>query len=205
MEKLADLTLHFVPTNLEEINTLKTLNFLLLKKTTTKNIHIYSAYKELKDRGLKFLITDQNSPIKSYTVKLSSDSKFLTRFLNDITEIFIEQYTKEFDRKNVIFIRDINRKSGYIPFKFDLTKEYIEQFLLSFSSHDFNDFVFKSIRDKTATEPSSCIIGTDQKYLKASNSVIMYIDSRTLIRDKRLYMPPSSNVTPQILIPLICI
>ena len=112
MEKLADLTLHFVPTNLEEINTLKTLNFLLLKKTTTKNIHIYSAYKELKDRGLKFLITDQNSPIKSYTVKLSSDSKFLTRFLNDITEIFIEQYTKEFDWKNVIFIRDISRKSG---------------------------------------------------------------------------------------------
>ena len=33
------------------------------------------------------------------------------------------------------------------------------------------------------------------------NSVIMYVDFRTLVRDKRLYIPPSSSITPQILIP----
>ena len=76
--------------------------------------------KELKDKGLKSLTTDRNNPIKSYTVKLSNDLKFLTRFLNDINKNFIEQYTKNFDI--VIFIRDVSRKSGYIPFKFDLTK-----------------------------------------------------------------------------------
>ena len=39
----------------------------------------------------------------------------------------MEQYTKKVDSKNVIFIRDVSRKSGYIPFKFDLTKNYIKQ------------------------------------------------------------------------------
>ena len=29
----------------------------------------------------------------------------------------------------------------------------------------------------------------------------MYVDFRTLVRDKRLYIPPSSSITPQILIP----
>ena len=33
--------------------------------------------------------------------------------------------------KNIIFVRDPNRKSGYIPFKLDLTKKYIKQFLLT--------------------------------------------------------------------------
>ena len=56
------------------------------------------------------------------SVPLSDDLKFLTRFLNDINDGFIDEYTKEFDRKNIIFIRNCNRKSGYIPFKFDLTK-----------------------------------------------------------------------------------
>ena len=72
--------------------------------------------------------TDRNSPIKSLTVKLSNDLKFLTRFLNGINESFSEEYAKESDSKYVIFMRDSNRTSGYIPFKFDLTKEYIKQF-----------------------------------------------------------------------------
>ena len=29
----------------------------------------------------------------------------------------------------------------------------------------------------------------------------MYVDSRTFTRDKRLYIPPSSSITPQILVP----
>ena len=33
--------------------------------------------------------------------------------------------------KNIIFVRDPNRKSGYISFKLDLTKKYIKQFLLT--------------------------------------------------------------------------
>ena len=73
---------------------------------------------------------------------------------------------------------------GYIPLTFDLTKEHIKQFLLNFSPADFNDFVLKSIRDKTTTESTSRIIRTDVKYLKATNSVIMYVDSETFISDK---------------------
>ena len=73
--------------------------------------------------------------------------------------------------------------------------------LLNFSPYDFHDFVSKSIRDKTTTEQTLRIINTDENYLKASNPVAMYIDSRTLIKDKRLYIPPTSSATQQILIP----
>ena len=59
-------------------------------------MHIYPAYKELKDRGLKFLTTDQNSPIKSYTVKLSDDLQFLTRFLSNPNKGFMDEYAKKF-------------------------------------------------------------------------------------------------------------
>ena len=58
---------------------LEELKFLDLENKKPKNIHIYSAYK-LKDRGLEFLTTDRNSPKNIYTVKLSDDLKFLTRF-----------------------------------------------------------------------------------------------------------------------------
>ena len=70
---------------------LEDVEFSDIENKKTKKVHIYSAHKELKDRGLKFLTTDLNSPIKSNTVKLSSDSKFLTRFLKDIIESFIHK------------------------------------------------------------------------------------------------------------------
>lgn len=143
----------------------------MLKIKKPKKHTYYSAYKEPKDSSLKFLITNRNSPIKSYTVKLSYDLKFLIRFLNSKNESFIE---KNFDSKNVIFICDPNRKLGYISFKFDLSrKEYIKQFLLKFSPPDFSDFVLKSIGDKTTTKSTSCIVITREKYLKALNPVTM--------------------------------
>ena len=109
---------------------LEDVEFFDIENKKRKKVHIYSAYKKIKDRGLKFLTTDQNNSVKNYTVKSSSDLKFLTRFLNGMNESFIEQYTKKSDNKNVIFIRDVSCKSGYIPFKLDLTKEYIKQLLL---------------------------------------------------------------------------
>ena len=87
---------------------LEDIQFFDVQNKKPKNVHIYSAYKEVKDRGLKFLTTNRNSPIKSYTVKLSSDLKFLARFLSDINESFMEQHAKEFDGKNIIFVRDPN-------------------------------------------------------------------------------------------------
>ena len=95
----------------------------------------------------------------------------------------MDEHAKEFDRKNIIFIRDSNRKSGYIPFKFDLTKEYISQFLLSFPPPDFNKFVYESIKDKSKTVPTSSVIGTKDKYLHAPNyaAAFVYLD--------KLYIP----------------
>ena len=39
-----------------------------------------------------------------------------------MNEGFMDENAKEFDIKNVILLGDINRKTGYIAFKFDLTK-----------------------------------------------------------------------------------
>ena len=81
---------------------------------------------------------------------------------------------KNFDGKNIIFVCNINRKSRYIPFKFDLTKEYIKQFLLGFSPPDFNKLVHKSIKDKMKTDPTLRVIGTQDNYLKVKNSVAAF-------------------------------
>ena len=90
MEKLVDLTLHFH-------KYLEDVEFFDVENKKPNDVHIYSAYKELKDRGLKFLTSDWNSLIKSYTVKLSDNLKFLTRFLNDANEDFMDEYTNEYE------------------------------------------------------------------------------------------------------------
>ena len=69
---------------------LKDVEFFYIENKKTQNVNIYSAYQELKDRGLKFLTTDRNSSIKSYTVKLSKDLKFLIKFLIDMNEGFMD-------------------------------------------------------------------------------------------------------------------
>ena len=86
----------------------------------------------------------------------------------------MDEYTKQFDRKNIIFVRDSNRKSGCIPFTFHFTREYIIEFLLSFSPPYFNKFVHENIKDKIKTDPISRVIGTRDKYLKAQNSVAAF-------------------------------
>ena len=92
----------------------------------------------------------------------------------------MDEYAKEFDRKNIIFIRDSIRKLGYIPFKFDLTKEYIKQFLLIFSPPDFNKFVHERIKDKIKTVPTSRVIGARDKYLRDWNSLGAFTYLETL-------------------------
>ena len=92
----------------------------------TKDIYIYSPYKELKEILLKFLNIDCASLLKNYTVKLSNDLKFLTRFFNDFTESFVDSYGRESDKNNVIFVCKFDGSginSGLLPFKLDFTKE----------------------------------------------------------------------------------
>ena len=152
--------------------------FFDVKNKKPKNVQIYSAYKELKHRALKFLTADWNSLIKSYTVKLSNDLKFLTRFLNDVNKGFMDEYAKEFERKNIIFVHDPNCKSGYIRFKFDFTREYIKQFLLSFSLPDFNKFVHESIKHKIKTDLAS---KTRQIFKSTKLCFYIYIPWKTSI------------------------
>ena len=87
----------------------------------------------------------------------------------------MDEYAKEFNRKNIIFVRSPNRKTGYIPFKFDLTKECIKQFLISFTPPDFNEFVHGSIKNKIKTNPTSSVIRTREKYLGAPTSVGAFV------------------------------
>ena len=65
----------------------------------------------------------------------------------------------------------------------DLKKEYIKQFLLSFSPSDFSKLVHESITDKIKTVPTSSVIGTQDKYLHAPNS------TATFVYLKKIYIP----------------
>ena len=70
----------------------------------------------------------------------------------------MDEYAKEVHRKNINYVRNPNRKSEYIPCKFDLTKEYIKQFLLSFSPPNFNKFFHESNKDNIKADPTSSVI-----------------------------------------------
>ena len=83
----------------------------------------------------------------------------------------MDECAKEFNRKNIIFVRNPNRKTGLILFKFDLTKECLKQFLISFTPSDFNEFVHGSIKNNIKTDPTSSVIRTREKYLGAPTSV----------------------------------
>ena len=74
---------------------LEDIEFFNVENKNPKSVHIYSAYKKLKDRGLKFLTNNRNSPIKRYTVQLGNKLKFLTRFLYNANEAFMDEYAKK--------------------------------------------------------------------------------------------------------------
>ena len=120
---------------------------------------------------------------------------FLTGFFSHVNESFTEQHAKEFYGKNIIFVSDPNFKSKYIVFKFDLTKIYIKQFLLSSSPRDFNKFVHESIKDKIKTDPNSKVIGTPDKYLQAQHSVaaFTYRENIYIVNNTQI---PSIFITP---------
>ena len=84
LEKTSGSSLTFPSGKSRRDQYLEDTEFFDIENKKQKNVHIFSAYQELKNSGLKFLKTDRNSPIKRNTVKLSKDLKFSTEFLNDI-------------------------------------------------------------------------------------------------------------------------
>ena len=75
-------------------------NYNLKKK---RLVYVYSPYKELAGDGMKFERTNDSSPFTSYTIKLVDDSTHLTKTL-DISNNFIDELAKVYDRKNLIFM-----------------------------------------------------------------------------------------------------
>ena len=88
------------------------VKFFNVESKKTKEIYIYLTYKLLKEKGLRFLNSKRKSFLESYTVKLSDDLKFLTRFFNDSNQNFIDSYARGFGRNNVIFIINIDVDVG---------------------------------------------------------------------------------------------
>ena len=83
----------------------------------------------------------------------------------------MDEYRKVFDSKNVTFFCDPNIKSGCTSFKFDLTKEYLKEFLISSSPPSFNKFVHESIINIVKTGPTLRAMRTQDKYLRNQNSI----------------------------------
>ena len=75
-------------------------NYNLKKK---RLVYVYSPCKELAGDGMKFERTNDSSPFTSYTIKLVDDSTHLTKTL-DISNNFIDELAKVYDRKNLIFM-----------------------------------------------------------------------------------------------------
>ena len=92
----------------------------------------------------------------------------------------MDEYRKVFDSKNVTFFCDPNIKSGCTSFKFDLTKEYLKEFLISSSPPSFNKFVHESIRNNVKTGPTLRAIRTQEKYLRNQNSCDTFPYLKTL-------------------------
>ena len=66
---------------------------------------------------MKFGRTNGNASLISYTIKLVDDSTYLTKTL-EITDAFIDNIAKVYDRKN-IFLKDGTK---WLSYEFNLTK-----------------------------------------------------------------------------------
>ena len=82
------------------IENIEFFNYNLKKK---RLVYVYSPCKELAGDGMKFERTNDSSPFTSYTIKLVDDSTHLTKTL-DISNNFIDELAKVYDRKNLIFM-----------------------------------------------------------------------------------------------------
>ena len=82
------------------IENIEFFDYSLKKK---RLVNVYSPYKELAGDGMKFERTNDSSPFTSYTIKLVDDSTHLTKTL-DISNNFIDELAKVYDRKNLIFM-----------------------------------------------------------------------------------------------------
>ena len=69
---------------------------------------------------MKFDRTNQNASLISYTIKLVDDSTYLTKTL-EVADAFLDNITKVYDRKNIIFMQ---YGTQWLIYKFNITKAY---------------------------------------------------------------------------------
>ena len=69
---------------------------------------------------MKFDRTNENASLISYTIKLVDDSTYLTKTL-EVADAFLDNITKVYDRKNIIFMQ---YGTQWLIYKFNITKAY---------------------------------------------------------------------------------
>ena len=91
---------------------------------------------------MKFERTNDSSPFTSYTIKSVDDSTHLTETL-DISDNFIDDLAKVYDRKNLIFMQYGNQ---WLIHKFVITKTYFEKIVKDKRTYtSFNRFIFDEV------------------------------------------------------------
>ena len=107
---------------------------------------------------MKFEQRNDSRPFTSYTIKLVGDSTHLTKTL-DISDNFIDNLAKVYDRKNLIFMQYGNQ---WLIHKLDLTKTYFEKIVKDKRTYtSFNRFIFDEVLYNSWTVlPASFFMGS---------------------------------------------
>ena len=129
--------------------------------------YVYSPYKELAGDGIKFERTNDSSPFKSYTIKSVDDSTHLTETL-DISDNFIDDLAKVYDRKHLTFMK---YGKQWLIHKFDITKTCFEKIVKDKRTFNtsFNRFIYDEVLYELRTVLPAFFQGISKRRIKISN------------------------------------
>ena len=135
-------TYYFRINKINQSSCIKNIEFFNYNLKKKRLIYVYSPYKELAGDGMEFERTNDSSPFTSYTIKLVDDSTHLTKTL-EISDNFIDDLAKVYDRKNLIFMQYGNQ---WLIHKFVITKTYFEKIVKDKRTYtSFNRFIFDEV------------------------------------------------------------
>ena len=130
-------------------------------------VYIYSPYKELAGNGKKFDGTNDSSSFTSYTTKLVDHSIHVTKIL-DISNNFIDDLAKVYDRKHLTFMKYGNQ---WLIHKFDITKTCFEKIVKDKRTFNtsFNRFIYDEVLYELRTVLPAFFQRISKRRIKISN------------------------------------
>ena len=119
-------------------------NHYLKKK---RFVLIYSPYKDLFNYGITFVKKNKQTDIAGFSLKARKKNKdYILKSLFFDGNRLVQKQKKEFDNKNIVFIKC---QGNFVPYKLNITKAYYDKICNTNDKLNLNDFFFDAFPNPT--------------------------------------------------------